>query len=159
YRYLGRDVARRVARELASESLRALLDEAIPEEGTLLDLCCGLGVRANWLREKRPRLRVHGLDPDPAAIRIARASTAGTERLTFASGAPAGWQLPRASSAILPARDPALVAVLLARLKDALPPGSVLLLLEATEEARGLCAAAGFSASGGALPYVRGMSS
>ncbi len=159
YRYLGRSVERRVARELASESLRTLLGEALPEEGTLLDLFCGLGVRSNWLREKRPRLRVHGLDPDPDAIRVARASAAGTERLTFASGAPGDWHLPEASAVILPARDPALVAALLPRLAAALPAGSPLFLLEATEEARGRCIAAGFTPSGGALSYVRGMSS
>jgi 1-acyl-sn-glycerol-3-phosphate acyltransferase len=159
YRYLGRSVERRVARELASESLRALLGEAVPEEGTLLDLYCGLGVRSNWLREKRPRLRVHGLDPDPDAIRVAHASAAGTERLTFASGAPADWQLPEANAAILSARDPALVTALLPRLKEAIPAGSPLFLLEATKEARGLCIDAGFTPSGGALSYVRGMSS
>lgn len=155
YRYLGRSVERRVARELEGESMQRLFGDALPEEGTLLDLFCGLGVRANWLREKRPRLRVHGLDPDPAAIRVARASAAGTERVTFTGGAHAGWQLSRAHAAVLSARDPALFAELLARLKEALPAGSPLFLRDATEEARGLCVAAGFVPAGGAPARVR----
>jgi 1-acyl-sn-glycerol-3-phosphate acyltransferase len=148
YRYLGRRVERRVERELASASLRALLAAELPEEGTLLDLACGIGVRANWLREQRPRLRVHGLDADPDSIRIARASAAGTERLTFASGDPGAWQLPRADAAIVPARDPALVAALLPRLAEALPAGARLYTLSATPETRELCDAAGFRVAG-----------
>lgn len=157
YRYLGRSVERRVVRELASTSLRTFLGQVFPEEGTLLDLHCGLGVRSGWLREKQPRLRVHGLDSDVDAIRIARASAAGTERLTFASGDPGTWQLPKACAAIVPARDPALVAALLPPLAQALPAGAPLFLLETTPETERLCRAAGFSPAGACIstPAVR----
>jgi 1-acyl-sn-glycerol-3-phosphate acyltransferase len=86
YRYLGRGAERRVARELREPWVERLLAAELPEEGLVHDLDCGLGVRANFLRELCPRLRVQGFDEDERLLVLARRSAAGTERLSFTQG-------------------------------------------------------------------------
>jgi ubiquinone/menaquinone biosynthesis C-methylase UbiE len=61
---------------------RRLLDQARLEgELDVLDLGSGTGTLAIWAKERNPRLRVRGLDGDPAIIGQARrkAAAAGTE--------------------------------------------------------------------------------
>ena len=75
YRYLGREVERAVDRAVAAEldgrGPLAALDAALPRVGRLLDLACGLGMRAHWLLETAPRRSVVAVEPEAAPRRTA----------------------------------------------------------------------------------------
>jgi 2-polyprenyl-3-methyl-5-hydroxy-6-metoxy-1,4-benzoquinol methylase len=43
----------------------------IPNQGTLLDLGCGLGFVSNIISQKCPNLKITGIDPSPSRIKIA----------------------------------------------------------------------------------------
>ena len=50
--------------------------DAVPAEGTLLDVGCGAGLWLTYLADERPRLTLEGLDPDPRKLALAGASDA-----------------------------------------------------------------------------------
>ena len=48
--------------------------DAVPSEGTLLDVGCGAGLWLTYLAVERPRLTLEGLDPDPRKLALAGTS-------------------------------------------------------------------------------------
>jgi predicted exporter/SAM-dependent methyltransferase len=48
------------------------LGDFVPRRGAILDVGCGYGVPGAWLLARFPGLTIHGLDPDPKRVRIAR---------------------------------------------------------------------------------------
>jgi 1-acyl-sn-glycerol-3-phosphate acyltransferase len=152
YRYFGRAVERGVERELRALETSQLY--ALPEEGLVLDLTCGLGVRVNWLREKHPVLRVRGYEADAERLRIARATNVGTERVEYTGDEPSRWDFPPADGAILGSAE---LAGVLPRLALALRPGAPLVVMEVTPALESALLAAGFRPRQPGL-YARGPS-
>lgn len=50
--------------------------DAVPADGTLLDVGCGAGLWLTYLAVERPRLTLEGLDPDPRKLALAGTSDA-----------------------------------------------------------------------------------
>jgi release factor glutamine methyltransferase len=56
--------------ELALAALEIL--DALPADGTVVDLCCGSGAIGAFLLDRRPGISVHAVDLDPTAVACAR---------------------------------------------------------------------------------------
>lgn len=56
------------------ERVAGLVREALPAGGQVLDVGCGEGFVAGFLRERYPDLRITGLDGSPDAVRFAAAA-------------------------------------------------------------------------------------
>ncbi|MBM4184341.1 MAG: class I SAM-dependent methyltransferase [Gemmatimonadetes bacterium] len=50
----------------------------VPTEGRLLDVGCGSGLWLTYLAQERPRLELHGVDPDARKLTLARTSAAAS---------------------------------------------------------------------------------
>ena len=71
YRHLEPQ-ARLFARfKIKLDPMFARLAELVGPADSVLDVGCGLGVPAVWLLAARPEMKVHGIDPDPARVRVA----------------------------------------------------------------------------------------
>ena len=72
------------ARHLLAPMARIL--EAMPTSGRMLDVGCGHGLFANALALGSSARQVVGVDPSPAKIEIARASSAGIPNVQYVQG-------------------------------------------------------------------------
>ncbi|MGN6427670.1 MAG: class I SAM-dependent methyltransferase [Leifsonia sp.] len=73
--------------DIGTRLLLSVLDEALPQARTAIDLGCGTGVLASALALRRPELRVLATDQSAAAVASARATAAANgvaERVTVA---------------------------------------------------------------------------
>jgi 1-acyl-sn-glycerol-3-phosphate acyltransferase len=129
YRYQGREAARAVERQLADEQTLTVLAEALPTEGRVVDLFCGVGVLTNWMRLKWPRLDVRAFDTDESVLRTARSSTTGTTRVVYGGGSLEEWDLGGAVAAVVGAADVSRRDEALARLRESLPAGASIVVL------------------------------
>jgi 2-polyprenyl-3-methyl-5-hydroxy-6-metoxy-1,4-benzoquinol methylase len=57
----------------------------LPDEGALLDVGCGSGLWLTYLAQERPRLELHGVDPDARKLALATKSAA-LERVELRQG-------------------------------------------------------------------------
>jgi ubiquinone/menaquinone biosynthesis C-methylase UbiE len=95
-------VVRITTRERSSK-LRLIEQAGIAPGGSVLDLGCGTGTLAIWLKQKVPEAQVTGLDADPAVLSRAR-------RKAFAASTP--LKFVEASSTELPFADQSFDTVL-----------------------------------------------
>lgn len=84
FRGMGPDQALRASRALERYHGRVLAALDLPDEGSLLDLGCGVGPCALAVARMRPRVRVVGVDASPEAVRVA-SETARREGLAHAA--------------------------------------------------------------------------
>ena len=83
YRYQGPYVEQFVFWKMKIDPVFKFLDEAVPREGTILDLGCGYGMAAHWLTQCSPDRAVIGWDNDPRKIRVAQATARNDPKLRF----------------------------------------------------------------------------
>jgi 16S rRNA (guanine1207-N2)-methyltransferase len=62
--------------DIGTRFLLGVLDDAVPDAATAVDLACGSGVVATWLARRRPGLVVHASDRSAAAAASARLTAA-----------------------------------------------------------------------------------
>ena len=62
--------------DIGTRFLLGVLDDAVPDTATAVDLACGSGVVATWLARRRPALVVHASDRSAAAAASARLTAA-----------------------------------------------------------------------------------
>lgn len=83
-------------------AFRATLDRVRDSRHPVVDVGCGLGLLAHFLREHGVRVPIHGIDLDAKKIELARSAArrAGLERVTFEAGSASG-ALPGDGTAVL----------------------------------------------------------
>jgi len=83
YRYQGPYVEQFVFWKMRTDPLFQVLDEVVPQSGSILDLGCGYGLTAHWLTLTSSERTVLGIDHDTEKVRVAQASATGHECLRF----------------------------------------------------------------------------
>ena len=83
YRYQGPYVEQFVFWKMRTDPLFQVLDEVVPQSGSILDLGCGYGLTAHWLTLTSSERTVLGIDHDREKVRVAQATATGNERLRF----------------------------------------------------------------------------
>jgi len=68
--------------KLLCDPMFPTLKDLVPHRGVLLDVGCGYGVPGAWLTTAYPELTVHGIEPDPERVRVARRVLAGRGTVT-----------------------------------------------------------------------------
>jgi 2-polyprenyl-3-methyl-5-hydroxy-6-metoxy-1,4-benzoquinol methylase len=121
--------------------LLSVMDLLLPEEGRILDVGCGFGLFAAYFGQTQPRRRIVGVDHDAKRIELARHVTErlGLDGHEFVAGdaRDAAVRGPFQGAYVLdvmhhiPESDQ---EALLARLRDLLVPGGVLVLKDITTE-------------------------
>lgn len=86
-------------RRWRGEMLRRL-DRDLPEGGTVLDIGCGTGTFALALKERRPDLRVIGVDGDAEILALARAKP-GAAEIEWREGLAQGLPVPDAAAVVV----------------------------------------------------------
>jgi len=123
--------------------LLSVMDLLLTDEGRILDVGCGFGLFAAYFGQTQPRRRIVGVDPDARRVGIARhvAERLGLDEHRFVVGDVRDAALDGPFDAAyvldvmhhLPREDQARV---LARLRDVLVPGGMLLVKDITTEPR-----------------------
>jgi len=153
----GRAAVRRIARALPfverayaevrfsilRPKLLSVMDLLLPDAGRILDVGCGFGLFAAYFGQTHPARRIVGVDPNARRIELARrvAAELALDGHEFSVGDVRDATLtgPFAGAYVLdvmhhiPASDQEAV---LARLRDLLAPGGVLLIKDITTEPR-----------------------
>ena len=123
--------------------LLSVMDLLLPEQGSILDVGCGFGLFAAYFGQTHPRRSIVGVDPNARRVDLARnvARSLGLTRHEFRVGDIRDAHLvgPFAGAYVLdvmhhiPASDQRAV---LARMRDLLQPGGVLVVKDITTEPR-----------------------
>lgn len=152
----GREAVRRIARALPfverayaevrfsilRPKLLSVMDLLLPDEGRILDVGCGFGLFAAYFGQTQPARTIVGVDPNARRIELARhvSSRLGlTHQFRVGDVRDAALEGPFSAAYVLdvmhhiPAADQEAV---LARMRDLLVPGGVLLIKDITTEPR-----------------------
>lgn len=123
--------------------LLSVMDLLLPDEGRILDVGCGFGLFAAYFGQTHPRRRIVGVDPNERRVKLARdvAKSLGHDSHEFRVGDVRDAALTGTFSGAyvldvmhhIPEADQRPV---LARLRDLLLPGGVLILKDITTEPR-----------------------
>lgn len=121
--------------------LLSVMDLLLTDEGRILDVGCGFGLFAAYFGQTHPRRQIVGVDPDARRVSLARrvANLLGLTRHEFHVGDVRNAALEGPFDAVyvldvmhhIPADDQRAV---LARLRDLLRPGGMLLIKDITTE-------------------------
>jgi SAM-dependent methyltransferase len=138
YRYQGPYVTQFVFWKMKTDPLFKAVQEAVPQQGRILDLGCGYGIVANWLTLGAPGRTVIGVDNDTGKIRAASATAVHNPRVSFTIGDVLSTEYPLCDCVLmcdllhyLPRE---FKVQLLRRAFGALPPGGWLVVRDAFQQ-------------------------
>jgi predicted exporter/SAM-dependent methyltransferase len=101
YRYQGPYVTQFVFWKMKTDPLFKAVEEAVPQQGRILDLGCGYGIVANWLTLGSPGRTVMGVDTDAGKVRVARATATRNLRICFEKADALAWEYPACDCVLL----------------------------------------------------------